>query len=448
MNALPKEMEIGTESMPEGVAEHLLSRNAIATLVCGEENESILPWYGQVIRGRCNLPHIVIREDGDRTVDAQFAERSETDSSDYGPISDAAERRTRPPMGFLIAGWRRDEDRMEALFKHIRSLNVPAILVRQKPADVIQRVVVATARGYHALQQLWVAKEIASMMEVPLHVLYLPHPEARAESETFPASSDLNELIDARSSYLLGVKAEFDICLESDVADGIVRRTHPGDLLVMTAPGSLRDSRHFSSSIPASVARRISLPLILFSPKRPQPVTLRRLFWGRLIRMDLDPIDKQEAIAGLVEAVVQEKQVPPSARQRLIDIAMEREHAMPSAVDCMTAFPHIHLPGFRGVAGSMAICPNGVYFGSPDGSLSRFLFLLITPDGFCDEHLAIQSKIARRIVRPEVREALLRARSPAEVMNVLEPLGEMASGTGISHERPPPGQIERDRGVR
>ena len=443
MNALPKEMEIGTESMPEGVAEHLLSRNAIATLVCGEENESILPWYGQVIRGRCNLPHIVIREDGDRTVDAQFAERSETDSSDYGPISDAAERRTRPPMGFLIAGWRRDEDRMERLFKHITSLNVPAILVRQEPADVIQRVVVATARGYHALQQLWVAKEIASMMDVPLHVLYLPHPEeARAGSASLPTASDLNELIDARTSYLLGVKADFDICLESDVADGIVRRIHSGDLLVMTAPGPLHDFGHFLSSIPASVARRISSPLILFSPKRPRPVTLRRLFWGRLIRMDLHPADKQEAIAELVEAVVQENQVPPSAKQRLIDLAMERERAMPSAVDCLTAFPHIHLPGFRGVAGSMAVCPNGVDFGSPDGSLSRFLFLLITPDGFCDEHLAIQSKIARRMVRPEVRAALLAAKTPTEILNVLEPLGDAASGPDIPHEMPMPDQTE------
>ena len=324
---------------------------------------------------------------------------------------------------------------MERLLKHITRLNVPAILVRHDPVEIVQRVVVATAKGYHALQQLWVAKEIASMMNAPLHVLYLPHPEeTRRGREAFPDASDLNDLIDARTSYLLGVKADFEVCLETDLADGIVRRMQSGDLLVMTATEQLHDFSHFPLSIPAAVSRRVSVPLILFAPKRPQPVTLRRLFWGGLIRLDLQPADKEEAIAELVEAVVRENQAPPSAKRRLIELAMERESAMPSAVDCLTAFPHIHLPGFRGVAGSMAICPQGVDFGSPDGSRSRFLFLLITPDGFCDEHLAIQSKIARRMVRPEVRVALLAARSPAEVLNVLEPLTEATLET----VRPPP----------
>lgn len=428
MNMLKNEQERGDLLLFESDSELNLARNTIATLVCGDEHEAMLPWYGRIIRGRCNLPHIVINEDADHSFDAKGTSRSVADSSDYGSIVSAPNRRVKHPVGFLIAAWSRDEERMDSLLKHIVNMNIPAIMVRQKSSDVIQRVVVATTKGYHALQQLWVAKEIAAKLNVPLHVLYLPHPdEAKEAGDAFATSSDLNELIDARTSYLLGVKADFDICLQTDVADGIIRRIRAGDLLIMTVPGSRHDCGHFPMSIPTAVARRVSSPLILFVPKRPAPVTLRRLFWSRLIRMDYYPANKEEAIAELVESVVRENQVPPSSKQRLIDLAMERERAMPSAVDCLTAFPHIHLPGFRGVAGSMAICPNGVDFGSPDGSPSRFLFLLITSDGFCDEHLAIQSKIARRMVRPEVRAALLCSRTPAQILNVLEPLTDATS---------------------
>ncbi len=399
----------------------LLTQDASITIVSQTGDESVLRRYAEIVGDRCNVPHIVLRGEADKLTRKGGSSHYQTDNDDHDACDDACTR-LRCPMGFLTTDWLMDEDRVDVLLRHVIGLNLPTMLVRQQAEKRIHRVVVATSRGYHALQQLWVAKEIAAKLKVPLYILYLPRPEdIPAAGEPFLKEADLNQLIDARTSYLLGVNADFDVCLESNIVHGIIRRTHPDDLLIMAAPQLLTDVGHFSASIVAAVARQSAASLILFSPKRPSPVTLRRLFWGRLILQDAHPTNKETAIAQLIEALILENQVPRSWRQKLIDLAMARERAMPSSVDCQTAFPHIHLHGFRGMAGSMAICPNGVDFDGSGGAPSRFIFLLITPDGFCDEHLAVQARIARRMIRPAVREALLKCASPAAVLDVLEP---------------------------
>ncbi len=422
MNTQIKEAKAVWPFGPVRASEYFMGRNAVTTLVSRDGNESILQGYTEIIRGRCNLPHFVVHYDADECFRPGCLEEAGEYGNDFSLVYDAGDSIVTCPMGFLITDWGPDEDRIEGLLWRITGLNIPAMLVRQLPEDTIHRVVVAKSSGTHALQQLWVAKEIAHTLGVPLHVLCLPSPlKPGGDGESHARESNIDELIEEGASHLLGIQADFDTCLDSNVVDGIARRIHAGDLLIMAVPSPIHIFGQFSESIPAAVARRVKTPLILFFPKRPMPVTLRRLFWGDLILPDLHPGDKEAAISELVEAVIRQNQVPISLKQTLIDLAMERERAIPSALDCQTAFPHIHLPGFRGVAGSMAICRDGVDFGSSDGTLSRFLFLLITPDGFCDEHLAIQSKIARRMVRPEVRAALLTCRNPADVLDILEP---------------------------
>ncbi len=433
-----------------GEREQSLTQDAIITLVSQTGDESVLRWYADIVGDRCNVPHIVMHGEADKLTRKGGNGRYQTDSDDYDS-NDDVDARLRCPMGFLTTDWLPEEDRLDALLRHVVGLNLPTMLVRQQAEKRIRRVVVATSRGYHALQQLWVAKEIAATLKVPLFILYLPRPEdLPATGEPLPEGTDLNQLIDARTSYLLGVNADFDVCLESNVVHDIVRRIHPDDLLIMAAPPLLTDAGHFSASMAAAVARQSAASQILFSPKRPSPVTLRRLFWGRLILQDAHPEDKEAAIALLIEALILENQVPCSSRRKLIDLAMARERAMPSAVDCQTAFPHIHLHGFRGMAGSMAICPNGVNFGSADGAPSRFIFLLVTPDGFCDEHLALQARIARRMIRPAVREALLKCASPAAVLDILEPAAN-AGGVEPSFVRTPcprPPSVSKTRRTR
>ncbi len=55
---------------------------------------------------------------------------------------------------------------------------------------------------------------------------------------------------------------------------------------------------------------------------------------------------------------------------------------MSTAVDCDTAFPHVTLHGFFGVAASIIICPDGIDFGNEDNQPTRFIVLFVTLRGF------------------------------------------------------------------
>lgn len=219
-----------------------------------------------------------------------------------------------------------------------------------------------------------------------------------------------------------------------DVADAIAASVREGDLLVLGAPSALRITSDFEGSLPHTIAKRVSVPLILLSTPSDNRLRLRRLFWGGLIQTDLRPRDKTQALSALIENLALHNQIPLSSVTDTLDRALRRENIMSTAVDCETAFPHVTLPGFFGVAGSMAICPEGVAFGSLDSLPTRFLYLLVTPDNLCDEYLATLGMIARRMFRPEVRAALLRCRTSAQVLDILEPReDELLGATGRQH---------------
>jgi mannitol/fructose-specific phosphotransferase system IIA component (Ntr-type) len=133
------------------------------------------------------------------------------------------------------------------------------------------------------------------------------------------------------------------------------------------------------------------------------------------------PRDKQESIDILIENLILHKQIPRASKSDILDRALRREQLMSTAVDCETAFPHVTIPGFFGVAASMGICPNGVAFGSENGEPTRFISLFITPEGLYDDYLAALTKLARRMIDPQVRKALLMCETPSQARDILEP---------------------------
>jgi mannitol/fructose-specific phosphotransferase system IIA component (Ntr-type) len=194
-----------------------------------------------------------------------------------------------------------------------------------------------------------------------------------------------------------------------------------GDVLVMGAPGALRWGTSFAGSHPDRIAKRMSQPLILLSSAPSGAASLRRLFWGDLILPQAQASGREEAVELLIDCLIRHNQLSPSDKDRIFRAALERENISSTAVDCDTAFPHVLLPGFFGVSACMGIFPEGVKFGAGDGSLSHFIFLMITPKGFSEEYLKVLAKIAKRMICADVRFALLNCRTSQEVLQVLEP---------------------------
>ncbi len=395
---------------------HDLREHAIVAVAPATGEKAVVRWYAKLIGGRLKTRIHVVRAP---PVPEPFELKKMLSEEGDGMSGGRSMGTGKFPLGFLVATWEGSMDRLQSLMLQAAELDVPSVFVRQASLENIRRVLVATAWGPHTLHHMWLAKEIAAVLNVPLHVASMSHAgEHGSRHVSLVGPLPIVSMVDAQ--FEEWAKADGAIATD-DCARGIANRLRCGDLLIMGVPSSFIVAEDFFQSIPASVARLTDAPLVLMRARQSGCPTLRDFFWGSLIQVNMRPKDKVGVIESLVDALIRHNQLPASRKSDLIQRAIKREQVVSTAVDRQTAFPHIRLPGFSGVAGALAICPDGVDFESPDGSLTKFVCLFVTPAGFCDEYLAVLAHIARRLTRPEIRAALLSCATRAEALHVLEP---------------------------
>ena len=313
----------------------------------------------------------------------------------------------------IVCEWFQNPAIMQRLLQLAHELKIPTVFIRPGRAVTGGRLVVATGGGRNVCEQIWIAGEVAAGTDRSLEVFHWQPAASPRRSE--------NLAVEQMVMHLLGTEAAVYRSTDSDFVSGIVGYLRANDLLVMGAPSSLRWAADFAGSLPDRVASQIDNPLfLLYSPSAGR-VNLRHLFWGGLIKPQMQSSSREEALNRLIYNLIDHNQLPPGSKDEILHRALYREAIQATAVDCETAFPHVTLPGFFGVAGSLGIFPDGVDFGGKDGSLSHFIFLMVTPEGFSDEYLTALAKIARRMVNEDVRRALLECKTSAEALNLLEP---------------------------
>jgi len=334
---------------------------------------------------------------------------------------DAAKRfvvNERPAM--FVADWPAEPNPQDIL-RFVSTWNVPGVFVRWSPTSNIDRVLIPTSGGPNALRQLWVAKEIASRYGVPAHVLHVIQDRASPCQgiSGFSSETALAE-VQARA---MGISEPVEVCVAQDVISGICSAARANDLVAMGAPNYWRMANHFAGSIPDMIAKRLPNPLVMLLGRKSADIRLRDILWPQMIRLGLSTDNKEDTIAALVQTLVTHDQVPYAWRDLLFERAIARERIMSTGVGSETAFPHITIADFIGVAGCMGVVPRGVDFDAHRGRGTRFVFLLVTPEDFYDEYLVVLSRIAERMVLPALRRELLACNTPAEVLNVFDPDG-------------------------
>ncbi|QBG48217.1 PTS sugar transporter subunit IIA [Verrucomicrobia bacterium S94] len=320
-------------------------------------------------------------------------------------------------LDLIISEWLNNTRAMQDLLQLAQKRRFPVVFVRTAHEPQISRIVVATGGGPNVYEQMWLARQTAARLNVPMEILHWT-PALDSAPRDGPEDTDPLEKMCLR---LFGMQVNTIHCCGPDFTGTVADTLRPDDLLVIGAPSPLRMVADFSDSLPDQLARTVPNPMILLSTPSPNHTNLRRLLWGRLIKPRLHSRPKKEVLEGLIDNLIRHNQLPPGSRKDMLERALQREQAFSTAVDCETAFPHIKLPGFFGVAGTLGIFPDGIDFGSEDDTPTRFVYLLVTPEGFCDEYLAILSKISRRMLDPAVRKALLISKTAAEAVEILEP---------------------------
>ena len=127
--------------------------------------------------------------------------------------------------------------------------------------------------------------------------------------------------------------------------------------------------------------------------------------------------DKNEALPKLLDIVGD--RLTLEHRALVLDALIARERIASTGLDNGIAMPHarVEIPGDVVVA--LAISAAGVPFQSADGKPARILALLVIPTARMQTGIKLLADAARLLSYEEVREGLVRARTPREALEVL-----------------------------
>ncbi|HXX95292.1 MAG TPA: PTS sugar transporter subunit IIA [Planctomycetota bacterium] len=138
------------------------------------------------------------------------------------------------------------------------------------------------------------------------------------------------------------------------------------------------------------------------------------------IQVDLSARDKWEALTRLLDLLIAQGRLKEEARPAAYQALVAREKVSSTGMEFGVALPHASLEGLEQPLAALGLSPQGVPFQSPDGQASRIIVLLLIPHRDRLKHTPTLASIARLLQYEETREALTRARSAREAMQVVK----------------------------
>ncbi len=136
-----------------------------------------------------------------------------------------------------------------------------------------------------------------------------------------------------------------------------------------------------------------------------------------LVTLDLDSTDRWAAIdelAGLLEADGR-----LTDRASFVQAVRAREETGGTGMEMGIAIPHGKSAGVARASVAFGRSPSGVDFGAGDGTPADLVFLIAAPEGESDLHITLLSRLARKLVHDEFRDALRSAATPADVIDII-----------------------------
>ena len=135
------------------------------------------------------------------------------------------------------------------------------------------------------------------------------------------------------------------------------------------------------------------------------------------IVLDLESTTKERAITTLVERIG--GALPNFDRARATATILKREKLASTGLGDGIALPHGRCEGLSRPYAALGRSKSGVPFDSFDGKPAHLVFLILTPIHDEGAHIHILSKISNLLSSDYLRERLLAAEQPSEVMEVL-----------------------------
>lgn len=377
-----------------------MSRHAILIGGCGVESEMWMR-YGLELAHECGATPVVLPCGI---------------HADISPIS--FEKREEC---FLLTQFPTSEVELQHLIHASNEGKMDLLLSRGVPEHGLREIVVASGGGTRALKAIDLAGRLGAKWNLPIRVLRVIRPLKQLPIDSFEWTQYLEEIRDAMTLQckLQGVDASIHLAIGESVSETISRHISPNDFLLLGGPSDWRILQHPEGTIPYEILAAVSNPAILLIPAWTKEICLSEVYWEDTIRLNLFPKDKSQAISLLVNALVEEQQIPGHLAAIAKEAAETRERIQTTAVGCGVAVPHAALDGFTSIVGCLGIFPDGVRFEQRNNTRVHFAFLLITPRDDYGQYLVILSQLARLMHKESNRNALLKCITPKSASELI-----------------------------
>ena len=151
---------------------------------------------------------------------------------------------------------------------------------------------------------------------------------------------------------------------------------------------------------------------------------LSDIIHDRVVKIGVRAQSKALVIEELVDLVIEAGDLPMSLRAHALETVAEREKIIGTGMEHGVALPHGSTDRVDSIIGALGIAPAGVNFDSIDGEPATIIVLLLIPRKSFQEHIRAMAAIARVMREEANRKALLAAKTPAEIIQLIEEIEE------------------------
>jgi len=137
---------------------------------------------------------------------------------------------------------------------------------------------------------------------------------------------------------------------------------------------------------------------------------------------------KRDALARVVQAVVESGCLEPSVADSVVEALLRREEIGSTGVGHGVAIPHAMHPAVRRLIGAYAHSSAGIPYDALDGQPVQVVFLLLWPEGVIGPHLEAIAQISRVLKQENFLDRLKVASDRREIVNLFNEGDRIAQG--------------------
>ncbi|HHD2753037.1 TPA: fructose-specific PTS transporter subunit EIIC [Clostridium perfringens] len=140
------------------------------------------------------------------------------------------------------------------------------------------------------------------------------------------------------------------------------------------------------------------------------------------IKLNLVATNKDEVINQLVDVLWNAGKLNDKALYK--EEILKRESLSSTGIGERIAIPHAKTSAVKNASLALGIYKYGVDYDSLDGEPVNIVFMIAAPEGANNEHLETLSRLSVLLMNPEFKNGLLNAKTPQEVISLLDKFEE------------------------